>query len=210
MAESLECVVRLRDDRRGRRVIFLSHCLLNQNTKVYGIAMYPGAVVELVRLALDEGWGIVQMPCPEASYWGLKRWAMTRDQYNIPRFREHCRSIALDVVYQIIDYLESGYEVLAIVGCDGSPVCGVNWTNKRVGKPWGGFITEERLRSPPRQLVVPGKGVFIEILRDELERYGLKIPFLAYPEFKEVGNVDTLVKKLKEIAEQRDRQSNEA
>ncbi len=59
MAKGLECEVRPERDRRSRKVVFLSYCLLNQNTKVYGIAIYAGAVVELVKAILDEGLGMV-------------------------------------------------------------------------------------------------------------------------------------------------------
>ena len=54
----------VRDSRSGK-IIFLSHCCLNQNAKVRGIARYPGAIRPLVELLLEHGVGIYQMPCPE-------------------------------------------------------------------------------------------------------------------------------------------------
>jgi hypothetical protein len=65
-------------DARSRRVVFLSHCLLNQNTRYLGGAFRPGAVEEVVDRFKDEGIGIHQMPCPEQRAWGgvLKRYTL--------------------------------------------------------------------------------------------------------------------------------------
>ncbi len=189
-------------DKRSRKIVVLAHCLLNQNSKVFGIAIAPGAIPEIVEFLLKHEIGILQMPCPEMMYWGIRRWGMVREQYNVPFFREFCKRIAKEIVFQISDYVKNGYKVLAIVGADGSPVCGVNWTNEEIGSRWGGFLEEEILRrKPPKQKFVRGEGIFIEILRRELDANNIKIPFLAYPEFSELGSISELVNKLKELLE---------
>ena len=65
---------RLRDQ-RGRRVVLVSHCLLNQNTRYAGGATRAGAVAELADELIGAGYGIHQLPCPERLAWGgvLKR-----------------------------------------------------------------------------------------------------------------------------------------
>ncbi len=62
-------------DARGGRVVFLSHCLLNQNVRYLGGAGRPGGVGELVGGYLARGVGVCQLPCPEQRAWGgvLKR-----------------------------------------------------------------------------------------------------------------------------------------
>ena len=62
-------------DKRSRRVIFLPHCLLNENTRYLGGACRAGAVEEIVQPCLEAGLGIIQMRCPEQFAWGgiLKR-----------------------------------------------------------------------------------------------------------------------------------------
>ena len=57
-------------DQRSQKVVFLSHCLLNENTRYLGGACRGGAIRELVESCLDSGLGIVQMPCPEQHAWG--------------------------------------------------------------------------------------------------------------------------------------------
>ena len=58
------------DDARSRRIVLLSHCLLNQNTRYLGGAVCPGAVSEVIEPYLDAGVGLVQLPCPEQRTWG--------------------------------------------------------------------------------------------------------------------------------------------
>ena len=60
-------------DGRSKKVVFLAHCLLNQNAISDGTAAYPAAFQELIRFFLDNEVGIVQLPCPELCCLGLDR-----------------------------------------------------------------------------------------------------------------------------------------
>ena len=60
-------------DGRSKRVIFLAHCLLNQNAISDGTAEVPAAHREILRTVLDARAGVVQMPCPELCCLGLDR-----------------------------------------------------------------------------------------------------------------------------------------
>ena len=42
------------DDARGNTILFVSHCILNQNAKVRGIATHPGAVRHRALLAAGQ------------------------------------------------------------------------------------------------------------------------------------------------------------
>ena len=48
-------------DARSEKIIFITHCCLNQNAKVRGIAKYPGAITPLVEFLLKEGVGMYQI-----------------------------------------------------------------------------------------------------------------------------------------------------
>ena len=52
-------------DERNRRVVLVSHCLLNENTRYAGGASRPGAVAEAIDGLIDAGYGIHQLPCPD-------------------------------------------------------------------------------------------------------------------------------------------------
>jgi predicted secreted protein len=48
---------------RDKKIVLLSHCFLNVNAKVYGLANYQGALEDLIRFLLAEGFGLIQLPC---------------------------------------------------------------------------------------------------------------------------------------------------
>lgn len=60
-------------DGRSKRVLFVAHCLLNQNAISDGTADYPACHADIVRMLLDAQVGIVQMNCPELCCLGLDR-----------------------------------------------------------------------------------------------------------------------------------------
>lgn len=179
-------------DQRSKALVVVVHCILNQNAKVYGIARYPGVIRPVVELLVKEGFGIIQMPCPETTYLGLRRWQYVKEQYDTPAFREHCSKLVKSIVDQIEDYRENGYKVVAVLGADGSPSCGVNRTPRN--PTWGGLIPD-RL---PNQKQVSEMGVYMEALAEELKKRQLQIPFLGVPEYPEAGDLETALAQIEE------------
>jgi hypothetical protein len=59
---------RLPDQRQGQ-VVFLSHCVLDENTRYLGGAGRPGCVREIVDVCATAGLGVAQLPCPEEAAW---------------------------------------------------------------------------------------------------------------------------------------------
>jgi predicted secreted protein len=189
-------------DCRGGRVVFLSHCLLNQNTRYLGGAVSPGVVRGAVEGLVDEGVGIVQMPCPEQRVWGgvLKShllWVL--DHPRIARagivllalvrcyLRLRYRLVARQVAREVEDYTSSGLEPVAIVGVAGSPSCGVESTldlsiaarairARPPGPVTGGWMNDVVVGGSTR----PGTGIFIDELLGELRRRGLEVPVREY------------------------------
>lgn len=200
--ENLERWTRQLADSRGKKVIFLSHCLLNENTRYLGGACEAGAVTCVVQECIDQGWGIVQMPCPEEQAWGgvLKRrliHAFGSEGTLLYRSREIvlpllawytrrvCRRLARQAVKQIHDYIRSGFVVAGIVGVDGSPSCGVRRTlNLRQSLQLVGSLPPEATREDMNSIVLrclaEGQGFFIEELQEELSRRRLSVPLLAF------------------------------
>lgn len=163
--------------KRGRTMVLLAHCILNPNAKIAGAAQTRGAIPGVLEGLLQDGVGIVQLPCPEQTFGGCRRWGMTREQYDVPCYRKHCRSLLEDVVDQMEDYLRNGYEVLGIVGVDGSPSCGVDRTCAGYK---GGEIAS--MPSLPSFSCVDGRGVFMECLTSMLQGRGLPIPSVGLDE----------------------------
>ncbi len=109
--------------RRNKRILLVSHCILNQNTVIENEARAEGAILSATEWAMKEGFGIVQLPCPEFTFLGLNRPSMTYEQYNTPEYRKHCREIWLSVLSQAKEYLENGYEMTGLLGIQSSPSC---------------------------------------------------------------------------------------
>lgn len=136
-------------DNRGRRIVYVSCCLLNQNTRAPGIAVTQGACTELIRMLLDNGIGIEQLPCPERLYWGGvgrhtftsrqplvfssigKWWSPVTEllgQMWLANAAKPMKRLAGEVVARIEDFTREGYSVLGMIGVDDSPSCGVTKT----------------------------------------------------------------------------------
>jgi len=164
-------------DARGRKIAIVCHCLLNANSKVEGLAEYAGVHPLIARLAV-EGIGVIQMPCAEMTALGMRRWGQTREQYESVPFAEHCTALALDTLAQVKEYQRCGYQILGLVGVDGSPTCGV--TRSIVGD-WGGEYEPEVWADVVSNTDrAPRPGVHIEVLMELLEPLGVR--FVAIDE----------------------------
>ena len=190
-------------DRRSTSVIFLSHCILNENTRYLGGACTGGCVREIVEQCLNSDVGIVQMPCPEQHAWGGITKQLFLMAYGIKgTFLYHIRSIMLPlfilytkIIYrrlayatadQINDYLASGYSVIGVVGIDGSPSCGVS-TTLDIEKSFEmtasldvETVTVDQMNTIIRQCLIDGRGLFTAILQKELKKRRIDIPFRAH------------------------------
>lgn len=108
---------------RSKKILIVSHCILNQNTVIEDEARAEGAVLSAVEWAMKEGYGFLQLPCPEFTFLGLNRPSMTYDEYNTPEYRKHSREILLPILQQAEDYVKSGYEIVGLLGIQSSPSC---------------------------------------------------------------------------------------
>ena len=162
------------DDQRGRRVVILAHCILNQNAKLDRCAHCPGAISEVLGLLLAEGIGIVQMECPEMLYLGLDRQADRSASPSVeaedtriarrmqePRARETIARIAANTVRQVADYLRNGFSVIGIVGINGSPSCGVEttWRDDAELAGYGELISELDNQLKQAGIRLPMRGI---------------------------------------------------
>ncbi len=143
-------------DNRSFKVLFLAHCLMNQNTIVPWLVKYKYSsfVPELVDLAKKYNLGIEVLPCPEFELLGLKRNPMSKDEYEKRGLRSLCAKLAEEVKKHHQKLIDAGIMVFGIIGIAGSPSCGVNKTNRSKN---GGYVE------------VKGKGIFIEELQKRME-----------------------------------------
>ncbi len=187
-------------DERSRRVVLVSHCLLNQNTRYAGGATRPGAVSEAIDELIKGGYGIHQLPCPERRAWGgvLKRHSLRLYHSKggplypirgpllgafVRWTKVIYRRMARQVADEVADYHRAGIEVVGVVGIGASPTCGVTTTVdlraslEVVAACPAAALTRDVMNE---QAVLacrrPGAGLFIGALDRELERRGLTVP----------------------------------
>ena len=152
------------------RILVLSHCILNRATRWWQkgkpIDNNQGMSIQVLDLLSQLKIGVVQLPCPEFTFCGNPRPPRTRDEYlSLPGFREHCTRLADETAKYLKNLIDNAREppirILAIVGVERSPTCGVKHTP--IGRGDDKRYVEE-------------KGIFIELLTKRLGKMGLKIP----------------------------------
>ncbi len=111
---------------RQGNVVFLSHCILNQNSVVKPLARAKGGYNKIVEEIIKRDIGIYQIMCPENKYLGLNRLPQTKEEYNNKYYRNICKDIAYEVVTDIEKYINNSNKVVGIIGISESPTCSYN------------------------------------------------------------------------------------
>ncbi|MGC8983028.1 MAG: CD3072 family TudS-related putative desulfidase [Desulfurococcaceae archaeon] len=186
-------------DKRKKLVAVTAHCLLNQNTVVKPLASHEGAVKDLVKALVDLGYGIIQLPCPEALYLGLKRWWMSREQYDSRSYRSFAGKILEPYVALLEELVKDGCRYI-LLGVRGSPSCA---TQSTTSNPfWQG---EPRVDKYPESTKVERPGVFMEVLLELIGKAGLPGPELVldvdHEEVAESGLPAEIAEKLLEVSQ---------
>lgn len=145
---------------RSKRVIFISHCILNQNTVVPPLARAKGPYRDIIEEIMKHDIGIHQMPCPEYRYLGLKRKPMTKSEYDTESFRNLCRKISEDIVNIMEEYLSNDYKIVGLIGINHSPSCSI----------------------------IGNRGVLMEELMDLVYKSGIKLSLIDVPTYYHDGD----------------------
>lgn len=208
-SRKLDSLVERLADARGGRVVFVSHCLLNENVRYLGGATRSGPLESLLDRCRIEGLGICQMPCPEQHAWGgvrkrhalrlygigplelaaVRALTLVVAGYTRVRYRQLARRIANDIA----DYQRSGLEVVEVLGVGASPSCGVSTT-----LPLGPTLEAIAACNPVtltadgfneqviRAGVTAGRGLFIEELARQLRRRRLHVSMREHDLLREL------------------------
>lgn len=129
----------------------------------------------------------MQLPCPEFLLYGSRRWGHASSQFDTPFFRKECEKMLEPFVMQWKEYsaFPDRFEIIGIVGIDGSPSCGINAT---YDGDWGGeFQDMDRVKKAVGTLKRKERsGIFMEVLKEMMEKEELYIPMYSmktFPEF---------------------------
>ena len=166
---------------RSKKIVVLSHCLLNCNSKVEGLSTYSSMLKKLIEYIILNDYAIIQLPCPELEMYGIKRWGHVKNQFDNEHFRNQCNKMLKSYINQFKDYLLHGYEIKCIIGVEKSPSCGVDKTC--ISSSWGGTINNKNIKEKIDSIeIVNESGVFIEELEKMLKNEDLDIPLIAVDE----------------------------
>lgn len=138
---------------RSRKIVLVSHCILNQNSVVYPLARAKGPF-KFVNSLIDSGIGLIQLPCPELRFLGINRKPMSKEEYDSVEYRELCRQLFIPVLDEILMYFRNGYSILGIIGINESPTCSITGI----------------------------RGVFMEEIFIMLEENGIQLGYFEVPE----------------------------
>ena len=137
-------------------VMVLGHCLLNPLARIKGAK--PLLPVD------TKGSNVIQLPCPESMFFGMRRREITKDQLDHPAYRRFCREIFTPFADLLEDLSAAGI-IIKIIGIPKSPSCGVEMTSVG-GEP--GKVKEFHHSH------IPGPGVFMEEIITELKKRNVK------------------------------------
>ena len=209
-------------DHRNKKVIFLAHCLLNENTRYMGGAVRGGVNQEILDLLRGCSVGVIQMICPERIAWGgvykmkMLQFHGIGKSYLVSRVCAFClplfmfwlnykmRWVAKYTAAEIKDYIQNGMCVIGVVGVGGSPACGVEHTpDLRRYFEWARkadlrTVTAKEHNSIVENITHEGQGTFIRYLKRRLEKDNVNIPFFEYNLWDEMrGRDNSVTRKLR-------------
>ena len=169
---------------RGKKIIVVSHCILNQNCVVKPYAKKQENFLKFLKNFILNNYGFIQLPCPELSILGLKRWGHVKDQFEYPKFREECKLLLNPIIDQIKMYIDNGYNIDGIYGIKGSPSCGIDKTCR---SNWEGEVScyETLDDILNRVYLVSEKGIFMEIFEELLREKNIEINFCDIDDWSE-------------------------
>ena len=170
------CVLSIHFTKRSNKIAVFCHCMLNVHSLEANLAEYPGLEEDIVKIALDQGVGFVQLRCPETRLHGIERLPMPKDSYDRPKIRKNYRKQAEGEVAQLKEFVRNGAEIVAIIGAEASPSCGVHYVAK-----WKPDTDKKDRKWPDTVDFVEGWGVYMEELEKQMTEAGIKPKWIGVP-----------------------------
>lgn len=168
-----------------QKILVVSHCFFNDAAKVKGQNEHEFAEERIAKRAflkkmLSDEVELIQLPCPEMILYGANRWAHASSQFDTPHYRSECRRMLEPIAEQLEEYAKHSnrYELLGVVGVDGSPSCGINYT---LDGNWGGELCNNPyLQYTLNQLQrVAKSGIMMAVFKEVLLEHKVVLNFYS-------------------------------
>ena len=164
-----------------RKILVVSHCFLNDSANLN--FQNPDEENEerakkrkILLTLLEKDIDLVQLPCPELAFYGSSRWGHTSEQFDTPFFREESRKLLAPVIRDLREYNAhpERFEILGILGINGSPSCGVDFT---CSGNYGGDLHDIQNQSDRLKVTTkPEPGIFMQELFNLLDEFQISCP----------------------------------
>ncbi len=171
--------------KKDKKIILIAQCLVNPYCRVHILGQNFDLSRELVDFLMEKRVGIIQYPCPETTAMGLGRNPQGRQQYDNIFFRNHCKELLNIPMLMVREFVKNGYRLVAFIGLENSPTCAVRWGRHKTNK-YQAESPNPVDKPDPNEPVL--KGIMAEILSDELDKSGIKIPLIEFPSQSEPGS----------------------
>lgn len=153
-----------KQDGRSKCFVAVIDCIMNQNTRDAGAAVFSAMNWEVLQLCNKYNVGILQMPCPEIAFMGFFRTrppgTSIRAALDTADGRACCRKLSVDIADRIEDIMHQDARFLAVLGGNPeSPGCAVHTGDAENSKLSGVLISELRDELQRREISVPFRGI---------------------------------------------------
>lgn len=170
-----------------KKLLLVSHCILNVRSKISYAVEYETEEErerkEFLKKVIEQDIQLIQLPCPEFLMYGSRRWGHSSEQFDNPFFRRQARKMLEDIVLQVKEYKNCAerVEVLGIVGINGSPSCGIEYT---FSAKWGGGLSSQPDLAAYLKKGGPKEepGIFMQVLGEMLEEEGISLKMVPLTE----------------------------
>lgn len=108
---------------RPKKLLITSHCVLNQNAVVQPLARSTGVMQDATKWAVENGFTLFQLPCPEFRFAGPNRPSGSFEDYNTPDFHASNAELLTAVIAKIVQYRDAGWQIVGGLHIQGSPCC---------------------------------------------------------------------------------------
>jgi len=164
--------------KKDKKIVLIAQCLVNPYCRVHILGQNFPLSKQLLDYFMDRKIGVIQYSCPETTAMGLMRNPQGRQQYDNIFFRDHCKELLKVPMLMVKEFIKNGYRLIGFIGLENSPTCGIHWGKHKVNK----YQTES-----PNSVDNPGAddpvlmGIMAEIIGEELDKAGVKAPFMEFP-----------------------------
>lgn len=106
-----------------KKIALISHCVLNNYCELPEASeIFRKKTLEILT---DKNISMIQLPCPELCYQGLKRESILPGTETAEKYQRYCENLLDPIIKNLEEYRQYNIEIVGVVGIETSPSCSV-------------------------------------------------------------------------------------